>query len=127
MNPAGLAYKIPTGKAGGLKYPTVLEDIMNNINELKLALPLISGETEKAPGVEYRMEGNERIFGSSSAYSMDRILFDYLPPKVDADRLLAIYFHGNSSWSVQRYTSWNITNCEAEFQSSNLLFDFVFR
>ncbi|KAJ5387268.1 hypothetical protein N7509_009809 [Penicillium cosmopolitanum] len=36
------------------------------------------------------------IFGSSSNYSMETIISQYLPPKIEVDRLLAIYFQGET-------------------------------
>ncbi|KAJ9612201.1 hypothetical protein H2200_003798 [Cladophialophora chaetospira] len=36
------------------------------------------------------------IFGSPNSYSLDQILAEYLPPKIEVDRLLAIYFHGET-------------------------------
>jgi hypothetical protein len=86
-----VAYEIPLTENAN-KYPTVLEDVMNSINELKMALPSMSEEVVDRPINGHGTSGSECIFGSSSTYSIGQILSQYLPDKVDADRLLATYF-----------------------------------
>lgn len=39
---------------------------------------------------------HEVIFGSLDSYNLEQIISQYLPPKLEVDRLLAIYFHGET-------------------------------
>lgn len=77
------------------KYPTVLEDVMDSLNELKLTLPTMEVELEESLELEESMRESERIFASSSKYSMDQILFKYLPDRRECDALLSAYYQGN--------------------------------
>jgi hypothetical protein len=84
-----------TGRlACSLKYPTVLEDIMNDIMELKLTLPTMTDELEGMPAIEYGMRDSERIFASSSCGTLNQILLAYLPERKEADALLFSYLQG---------------------------------
>lgn len=38
--------------------------------------------------------GDEPIFGAFSSFSLDRIIADFLPDKVEVDRLVSLYFQG---------------------------------
>ncbi|KIW07540.1 hypothetical protein, variant 2 [Verruconis gallopava] len=78
------------------KYPTVLEDIMNSIHDLKLALPEVREEVERMPSAEYRMRGSERIFGSASSRSIEEVLKRYMPSREESDRLLEVFFVGDT-------------------------------
>jgi hypothetical protein len=84
----------PESIACALKYPTVLEEIMDNIMELKLTIPSLSNELEEMPATEYNMQGSERIFASSSNLTLDQIISQYLPARDEADDLVSIYLYG---------------------------------
>ena len=94
-NEADLA-PVGRGMTAQMKYPTVLEDIMDNIQELKLALPSIETDVEQVLPVEYSMRGSARIFASSSKYTLEQILAQYLPDRSIADDLLKGYMQGDS-------------------------------
>ena len=73
--------------------------ILNDIHELKTALrhhhelPGASANTFDAESTRHK---ESIIFGSSEIYSLEQILTQYLPPKEEVDRLLAVYFRGES-------------------------------
>lgn len=74
--------------------------ILNDIHELKSALkhhhhesPGASANTMVAESTPHR---ESIIFGSPEIYSLEQILTQYLPPKEEVDRLLAVYFRGES-------------------------------
>lgn len=76
--------------------------IMDDIHELKVVLASNRGaddeeslpsETTPAPVVGHK---RELIFGDSGNYSVAQVLSQYLPSRLEADRLLAIFFKGES-------------------------------
>lgn len=93
VDDTGVLREVPSEE---LKYPTVLEDIMDSINELKLALPSLANELETMPTNEQEMRGSERIFASASNYSLEQILSQYLPSRIEADDLLKEYSQGDA-------------------------------
>ena len=72
--------------------------ILDDLHELKVVLGGSAGvqESEEPIQSEASALGNELIFGSSNNYSLQQILSQYLPSKVEADRFLSIYFRGET-------------------------------
>ncbi|KAJ4989428.1 zn 2cys6 transcription factor [Stagonosporopsis vannaccii] len=79
------------------QYPTVVEDIMENIRQLRSDLSSKDDKPEvEVPIIDVRNVNDECIFGLPIAYSKDTILSQYMPLQEEAERLLAIYFGGNT-------------------------------
>jgi hypothetical protein len=95
LEPNRSAFHASSHDSKALKYPTVLEDIMNNLNELKLALPGFTVELEESHELKDSMRGSERIFASSSKYSLKQIVSKYLPERKECDELLSAYYQGD--------------------------------
>ncbi|KAF4633507.1 hypothetical protein G7Y89_g4612 [Cudoniella acicularis] len=79
---------------GSTHWSAILEDI----HELKVTL---GGrlDVDKYTGTSIYQSpapSGELIFGSSNDFSLQHILSEYLPPKVEADRLLSTYFQGET-------------------------------
>lgn len=74
-----------TGYTGSTHWSTILD----NIEELKTAIHVITSP-DHPDGIE-ASEG-ELLFGSSRQYSMQQILSESLPPKVEVDRRLSAFF-----------------------------------
>ena len=76
--------------------------ILDDIQELKVALSSASLglETIERPIISTAsvIFGSQRelIFGSPDDYSLEQIISEYLPPKLEVDRLLSIYFQGET-------------------------------
>ncbi|KAJ6015049.1 hypothetical protein N7540_009640 [Penicillium herquei] len=73
--------------------------ILDDIHELKAALnrqvdfQAVSESTAIDSSAPYK---ESIIFGSTESYSLKQILSQHLPPKEEVDRLLAVYFRGES-------------------------------
>ncbi|KIW18527.1 hypothetical protein PV08_02815 [Exophiala spinifera] len=80
--------------------------ILDDIHELKIALTganeaqeaalSLNSSTSTPPGSTLSGAGNDIIFGGSSSFSLEEILDQYLPPKIEVDRALAAYFRGET-------------------------------
>ena len=76
--------------------------ILDDIQELKVVLGSASRGLETVEGPLASTAGavagdhRELVFGSADNYSLEEVLSDYLPPKLEVDRLLSIYFHGET-------------------------------
>lgn len=76
--------------------------ILDDIQELKVALTEPNEaqdgttSTSTPPGPALSGAGDDIIFGGSSRFSLQEILDQYLPPKVEVDRALAVYFRGET-------------------------------
>lgn len=85
-----------TTYVGSTHWSAVLDDI----HELKVVLggsaDIQQGEEDEPVAAEVPASGSELIFGSSSDYSLQRIISQCLPPKVETDRFLSIYFQGET-------------------------------
>lgn len=70
--------------------------ILDDIKELKAVLgrSLEHQEAHEHAVPETRSLGSEVIFGSPDDYSLRQIITQYLPPKIETDRLLSSYFQG---------------------------------
>jgi hypothetical protein len=73
--------------------------ILDDIQELKTAV----AHRQDAPGPSSRdlppspgFNKESIIFGSPSDYPLDQVMGQHLPPKVEVDRLVAIYFQGEN-------------------------------
>jgi len=67
--------------------------ILDDIQELRTALGGLTENLEADAHIPFARPAvnSELIFGHSSDYSMQRILSQYLPPKVEVDRFLSWY------------------------------------
>ncbi|KAK5062934.1 hypothetical protein LTR84_005010 [Exophiala bonariae] len=72
--------------------------ILDDIQELKAVLgkSLDQQESEEHAVIETRALGSEVIFGSPNHFSLQQITSQYLPPKIEVDRLLSVYFQGKT-------------------------------
>lgn len=72
--------------------------ILDDIQELKAVLGrnIDNQETDDHAVAETRALGSEVIFGSPIDYSLQQIISRYLPPKIEVDRLLSLYFQGKT-------------------------------
>lgn len=72
--------------------------ILDDIHDLKevLGSASINGEAEEDIASEASALDSDLIFGSSKAWSLQQIIDSYLPPKVEVDRFLSIYFSGET-------------------------------
>ncbi|KIW97071.1 uncharacterized protein Z519_02463 [Cladophialophora bantiana CBS 173.52] len=76
--------------------------ILDDIHELKAALSSAAHGQEGGDGntlsesLATPNSRHEPIFGLSGNYSLAQVLSQYLPPKHEVDRLLAIYFQGET-------------------------------
>ncbi|KUJ20226.1 uncharacterized protein LY89DRAFT_695732 [Mollisia scopiformis] len=73
-------------------------DILNDIHGLKEILAR-SGEVQdsgESIAFEPAYSGDELIFGTSRHYNVQHIISQMLPPKVEVDRFLALYFRGET-------------------------------
>lgn len=79
------------------QYPTVVEEIMDSIRQLRLELPVPHDEPDfEAPIMGGESTDDECIFGLSTSYSRNAILSQYMPSDQEAERLLATYFGGDT-------------------------------
>lgn len=69
---------------------------MNNLQELKLALPSLGEDLDKETPDETSMRSSEQIFASSSQSTMQQIITKYLPTRAEADELLQGYTQGDA-------------------------------
>jgi hypothetical protein len=91
---------ISGGRGPGLlkdRFPTVVEDIMDSIHQLRLELP----NTIDEPDVEEPINGREDmvdnfILGLPVPPSKDTILSRYMPSQKEAEQLLGTYFGGGT-------------------------------
>jgi Fungal specific transcription factor domain len=72
--------------------------ILDDIQELRTVL---GGSTDVPETERYLVSGRpacnrELIFGSSSNYSIQQIISQHLPPKVEVDRALSLFFRGET-------------------------------
>ena len=77
---------------GSTHWSTILDDLHDLKAFLRTSPDTQDGEHEiptRAPHV-----GNEPIFGAFSSFSLDQIISEYLPAKVEIDRLVSHYFQG---------------------------------
>ncbi|KIW75844.1 hypothetical protein Z517_10589 [Fonsecaea pedrosoi CBS 271.37] len=84
-----------TTYVGSTHWSAILEDIQ----ELKAALASVAhgqqaNDNENLP--EPSSNGHELIFGSPGNYPLPQVLSQYLPPRQEVDRLLAVYFQGET-------------------------------
>jgi hypothetical protein len=77
--------------AGFTHWSAVLDDI----HELKAVLGGPRAESP-APSKSVLTSSRDPIFGSPDSYSLQEIIDEYLPAKIDTDRLLSIYFQGET-------------------------------
>lgn len=72
--------------------------ILDDIQELKAVLgkSLENQENTDHAVPETRDLGSEVIFGSPMDYSLRRVISRYLPPKIEVDRLVSLYFQGKT-------------------------------
>ncbi|KAL9612891.1 MAG: hypothetical protein Q9167_002524 [Letrouitia subvulpina] len=77
---------------GSTHWSAVLNDLLD-LKELLHSSPEIQNLQYELPmGASH--VGNEPIFGAFSSFSLDKIVSEFLPAKVDVDRLLSHYFQG---------------------------------
>ena len=68
--------------------------ILENIQEIKSAITEDPGESPEAEDLDDRKNINREIlFGSTRTMSLQQILSQYLPPRIQIDRLLSVYFN----------------------------------
>ena len=77
---------------GSTHWTAVLNDLLD-LKELLRLTPEFQDLQSELPTTGPTV-GNEPIFGAFSSFSLDEIISEYLPAKVDVDRLLAHYFQG---------------------------------
>ncbi len=88
----------PTRYVGSTHWSAILDDIQ----ELRVVLGNAAGgfsTIERATDLAASLTSGghrELIFGSPDIYTLEQILSEYLPPKLEVDRLLSIYFHGET-------------------------------
>jgi len=72
--------------------------ILDDIQELKAVLgrSLEAQDSVDHAVPETRDLGSEVIFGSPMDYSLEQIISLYLPPKIEVDRLVSLYFQGKT-------------------------------
>ncbi|KEF55168.1 uncharacterized protein A1O9_08822 [Exophiala aquamarina CBS 119918] len=72
--------------------------ILDDIQELKAVLgkSVENQEDDDSAVPETRDLGSEVIFGSPMGFSMQQIISRYLPPKIEVDRLVSLYFQGKT-------------------------------
>ena len=70
--------------------------ILDDICDLKAVLGGSTDIQNSEGSLEAIAASRELIFGSSNDHSVQQILSQYLPPRVEADRLLSIYFRGET-------------------------------
>lgn len=77
--------------AGFTHWSAVLDDIQ----ELKAVLGGPRAESP-VPSKSVLTSSRDPIFGSPDSYNLQEIIDEYLPAKIDTDRLLSIYFQGET-------------------------------
>jgi hypothetical protein len=71
--------------------------ILDDIQELKVVLGgSVEGQEADTTPSGVRALASELIFGSSRDHDIQQIISQYLPPKIEVDRFLSIYFQGES-------------------------------
>ncbi|KAK5196012.1 hypothetical protein LTR99_003476 [Exophiala xenobiotica] len=75
--------------------------ILDDIQELKVVLAGATDVREvtaptSTPSTTSLTSGDDIIFGGSTNFSLQEIIAQYLPPKVEIDRALAAYFRGET-------------------------------
>lgn len=72
--------------------------VLDDIQDLKAVLgkSLAQQDAEEHAVIETRALGSEVIFGSPNHYSLQQIISQYLPPKIETDRLLSLYLQGKT-------------------------------
>jgi hypothetical protein len=72
--------------------------ILDDIHELRLVLGSSEDVQESQEFVEPEapVSAQEPIFGSPNGYSIQRIISQFLPPRVEVDRCLSFYFRGET-------------------------------
>jgi hypothetical protein len=74
-------------------FPTVVEEIMESIHQLRLELPITVHEPDNEEPIKGRKDMiNDLILGLPDSPSKDAILTRYMPSQNEADRLLGNYF-----------------------------------
>lgn len=87
--------KDTTTYTGSTHWSAILDDIY----ELKTALGThhqIEEEQREIPAMPNPDSQNQIIFGSPQEYSLQQIMAQYLPSKLQMDKILAIYFQGET-------------------------------
>ncbi|OAL52701.1 hypothetical protein IQ07DRAFT_470356, partial [Pyrenochaeta sp. DS3sAY3a] len=80
-----------------VRYPTVVEEIMGNLHQLRLELQNTDDQSElETSTVNGQYIDDECIFGLPTSYSKSTILSQFMPPAKDADQLLETYFGGET-------------------------------
>lgn len=79
---------------GSTHWSAILEDI----HELKavLSAPAASQDTNEATLADTPIIADDIIFGDATKYSLDKILSEYLPPRIEVDRAISVYFRGET-------------------------------
>lgn len=72
--------------------------ILDDIQELKVAVARREDVPEPSLSLSPSPESNKEsiIFGSPSDFPLEQVMDQHLPPKVEVDRLVAIYFQGEN-------------------------------
>lgn len=72
--------------------------ILDDIQELKVAVARRDDVPDTSPNPSSSSGSNKEsiIFGSPSNYPLEQVMDQHLPPRVEVDRLVAIYFQGES-------------------------------
>lgn len=79
------------------QYPTVVEDIMDSIHQLRLSLPFTGDQPDfESPAVDGKSMDDEFIFGLSASHSRSTVLSQHMPSEREAEQLLATYFGGDT-------------------------------
>jgi hypothetical protein len=88
--------------------------LLDDIHELRAVLdgsPEVH-EAQELIESEASASGREPIFGSSNNYSMQQIISQYLPSRVEVDRFLSIYFRERPSFFLSFIQSTSNVNIE---------------
>lgn len=80
-----------------VRYPTVVEEIMDSIHQLRLELQNTHDQSEvETSTANSQYIDDECIFGLPTSYSKNAILSQFMPPAQVADQLLETYFGGET-------------------------------
>jgi hypothetical protein len=72
--------------------------VLDDIQELKIAVTRREDSPEPSPNLSSSPDSNKAsiIFGSPSDYPLEQVMDQHLPSRVEVDRLVSIYFQGES-------------------------------
>lgn len=96
-DPAGSAQPERTDEGryvGSTHWSAILDDI----HELKavLGVPLAEENNDDPVALDAPVITDDIIFGDSTNYSLTNILTQYLPPRIEVDRAISLYFRGET-------------------------------